>query len=168
MLIALFTAALLLSACGAEQPTGPDMAALQRDMQERTEDLLLIHLKLDTALTEIAKAEAAAGDVPDPNEPGIAAEIFAEVGKHHIVVDDIIQNFYDDRKLANVGFSTNQDQALEGVEVCRRMAEARGFGPVELDENVSKVSVVGVGSAAAGCRTAMLPGSAGRGPCRRR
>ncbi|GJM25750.1 MAG: hypothetical protein DHS20C16_21650 [Phycisphaerae bacterium] len=80
-----------------------------------------------------------------PNEPGIAAEIFAEVGKHHIVVDDIIQNFYDDRKLANVGFSTNQDQALEGVEVCRRMAEARGFGPVELDENVSKVSVVGVG-----------------------
>ncbi|HNO79382.1 MAG TPA: aspartate kinase [Phycisphaerae bacterium] len=80
-----------------------------------------------------------------PNEPGIAAEIFAEVGKHHIVVDDIIQNFYDDRKLANVGFSTNQDQAREGVEVCRRMAEARGFGPVELDENVSKVSVVGVG-----------------------
>ncbi|NOX59937.1 MAG: aspartate kinase [Planctomycetes bacterium] len=80
-----------------------------------------------------------------PNEPGMAAEIFAEVGSHHIVVDDIIQNFYDDRQHANVGFSTNQDQAREAVEVCRRMAEARGFGPVELDENVSKVSVIGVG-----------------------
>jgi hypothetical protein len=58
----LFTlAAALLAGCGqSTAPAGPDMAAMQRDMQEKTEDLLLIHLKLDTALTEIAKAEAAA------------------------------------------------------------------------------------------------------------
>ena len=55
------TMAVLLTACGqSPEPAGPDMASLQRDMQERTEDILLIHLKLDTALTEIAKAEAAA------------------------------------------------------------------------------------------------------------
>ncbi len=54
-------AAVLLTACGQNpEPAGPDMASLQRDMQEKTEDILLIHLKLDTALTEIAKAEAAA------------------------------------------------------------------------------------------------------------
>ena len=53
--------AFLLTACGqSPEPAGPDMAALQRDVQEKTEDILLIHLKLDTALTEIAKAEAAA------------------------------------------------------------------------------------------------------------
>lgn len=53
--------AVLLTACGqGPAPAGPDMGALQRDIQERTEDILLIHLKLDTALTEIAKAEAAA------------------------------------------------------------------------------------------------------------
>ena len=52
---------ILLTGCGQNTaPPGPDMAALQRDMQEKTEDILLIHLKLDTALTEIAKAEAAA------------------------------------------------------------------------------------------------------------
>lgn len=57
------TMIMLLAACGqAPEPTGPDMGALQREMQERTEDLLLIHLKLDTALTEIGKAEAAASE----------------------------------------------------------------------------------------------------------
>ena len=56
-----FAFATLLTACGQNtDPTGPDMAALQREMQEKTEDILLIHLKLDTALTEISKAEAAA------------------------------------------------------------------------------------------------------------
>lgn len=63
-LVQLFPAimmAILLTACGQNKaPAGPDMAALQRDVQEKTEDILLIHLKLDTALTEVAKAEAAA------------------------------------------------------------------------------------------------------------
>ena len=60
-LLPAITLATLLSACAQDTtPAGPDMAALQRDMQEKTEDILLIHLKLDTALTEIAKAEAAA------------------------------------------------------------------------------------------------------------
>jgi aspartate kinase len=80
-----------------------------------------------------------------PNHPGVAADIFAEVAKHRILVDDIIQNFYDDGKQANVGFSTNASQAQEALEVCRRLAEGRGFGHVELDENVSKVSVIGIG-----------------------
>ena len=80
-----------------------------------------------------------------PNTPGIAAEIFAEVARHHILVDDIIQNFFDDGKFANVGFSTDQDRAGEALEVCRRFADGRGFGGVDLDENVSKVSVVGIG-----------------------
>ena len=80
-----------------------------------------------------------------PNTPGIAAEVFAEVGRHHILVDDIIQNFFEDAAYANIGFSTNASQATEALEVCQRMAAERNYGDVELDENVSKVSVVGVG-----------------------
>ncbi|HRX86386.1 MAG TPA: aspartate kinase [Phycisphaerae bacterium] len=80
-----------------------------------------------------------------PNTPGIAAEVFAEVAKHHVLVDDIIQNFFEDGQVANIGFSTNQHQAKEALAVCQRMAEERGFGGVELDENVSKVSIVGIG-----------------------
>jgi aspartate kinase len=80
-----------------------------------------------------------------PNRPGIAADIFAEVGRHHIVVDDIIQNFFDDGRMANVGFSTDAAQLGEAKEVCMRMAAERGFGPVEADDHVSKVSAIGVG-----------------------
>lgn len=80
-----------------------------------------------------------------PNRPGIAAEIFAEVARHHILVDDIMQNFFDDGKVANIGFSTNQSQAREAVEICRRLAQEGGFGGVEIDQNVCKVSIVGIG-----------------------
>ena len=80
-----------------------------------------------------------------PNRPGIAAEVFAEVARHHLLVDDIMQNFFEDGQYASIGFSTNADQSLEALEVCKRMAEIHNFGSVELDENVSKVSVVGVG-----------------------
>lgn len=80
-----------------------------------------------------------------PNTPGIAAEVFAEVARHHLLVDDIIQNFYEDGKYANIGFSTNQSQAAEALETCQRMAKERGFGHVNLDENVSKISIIGVG-----------------------
>ncbi len=80
-----------------------------------------------------------------PNKPGIAAEVFAEVARHNLLVDDIMQNFFDAGQYASIGFSTNADQASEALEVCKKMAETQGFGSVELDENVSKVSIVGVG-----------------------
>jgi aspartate kinase len=80
-----------------------------------------------------------------PNKPGIAAEVFAEVARHHVIVDDIIQNFFEDGKLANIGFSVNHAHAGEALAVCQRMAEEHGFGGVELDANVSKVSIVGIG-----------------------
>ncbi|MCB9850507.1 MAG: aspartate kinase [Phycisphaerales bacterium] len=79
------------------------------------------------------------------NTPGVAAEVFAEVARNHILVDDIIQNFIEDGKFANIGFSTNQSQGQEALEICQRMAKERGFGPVDLDEKVNKVSIVGVG-----------------------
>ncbi|MCK4658218.1 MAG: aspartate kinase [Phycisphaerae bacterium] len=80
-----------------------------------------------------------------PNHPGVAATIFAEVSKHNILVDDIIQNFYDSGRMANVGFSTDHAQLGEAVEVCSRLSAEGGFGPVEVDDEVCKVSVVGIG-----------------------
>jgi aspartate kinase len=80
-----------------------------------------------------------------PNTPGIAGEVFAEVARHHLLVDDIIQNYVEDGKIANIGFSTNQTQVKDALAVCRKMADERGFGPVIEDENVSKISVVGIG-----------------------
>jgi hypothetical protein len=55
--------ALACAACTPEKPAaGPDPAALKRQVQEKTERLLWIHLRLDTAANEAALAEAAAQD----------------------------------------------------------------------------------------------------------
>ena len=52
--------ALLVSACGEQESEQPrDTAALQQKIQEKTQDLYRIHLKLDTAAAELEKAEAA-------------------------------------------------------------------------------------------------------------
>ncbi len=80
-----------------------------------------------------------------PNTPGVAARIFAEVAKNHIVVDDIVQNIYDGGKFANLGFSTNAADAREARAVCERLAKSLGIGKVEVDEGVSKLSAIGVG-----------------------
>ena len=80
-----------------------------------------------------------------PNTPGVAARIFAEVARNHILVDDIVQNIYDGGKFANLGFSTNAADAAEAKTVCEQLAVSLGIGGVEVDEGVSKVSAVGVG-----------------------
>jgi aspartate kinase len=80
-----------------------------------------------------------------PNTPGMAARIFAEVARNHILVDDIVQNIYDGGRLANLAFSTHASDAGEARRVCERLAGETGFGGVAVDEGVSKVSAIGVG-----------------------
>lgn len=51
------------AACEAPEPAaGPDPAALKRQVQQHTEELLRIHLRLDSAASEISLAESAARD----------------------------------------------------------------------------------------------------------
>lgn len=51
---------LFVAACGQQAGEQPrDTAALQQKIQDKTRDLYRIHLKLDTAATELEKAEAA-------------------------------------------------------------------------------------------------------------
>ncbi len=80
-----------------------------------------------------------------PNKPGIAAQIFAHVAKHKIVVDDIIQNVYEHGQVANISFTTSLADAKEAVACGEELAKAIGLRQVELDENVAKVSIVGIG-----------------------
>lgn len=58
--------AALLFGCGqeGERPATPDRAAFRQAMQEHTETLLRVHFRLDSAATELVKAEeqAAAGN----------------------------------------------------------------------------------------------------------
>jgi len=80
-----------------------------------------------------------------PNKPGVAATIFARVARHNIVVDDIIQNIYEHGHEANIGFTTSKADVREAAALCEEMARDVGIRSVEVDENVAKVSIVGIG-----------------------
>jgi aspartate kinase len=80
-----------------------------------------------------------------PNRPGIAAEIFMEVAKHHVLIDDITQTLYEDGRIANIGFSTTTAYLTEARAACEHVRDTLGLGGVEVDEDVSKVSAIGVG-----------------------
>ncbi len=80
------------------------------------------------------------------NRPGVAADIFARLASRHVVVDDIIQNvFYEHEKSANIGFTINEDDLDMVKEVCRELVSRYGVRSFEIDENVAKISIVGVG-----------------------
>ncbi len=95
-----------------------------------------VTLKEDLAVVELTGV---------PNTPGFAARIFAEVAKHNILVDDIVQNIYASGKMANIGFSTNASDASQAQTVCDQLASDMGIDHVSVDQDVSKVSAVGVG-----------------------
>jgi len=80
-----------------------------------------------------------------PNEPGMAARIFARIAQHKIVVDDIIQNIYEDRRRANIGFTVAEGDLDEARVVADGLVKELGLREVEIDEAVAKVSVVGIG-----------------------
>jgi len=80
-----------------------------------------------------------------PNKPGIAAQIFARIAEHNIVVDDIIQNIYEHGSEANIGFTTTMSDAKEAKVVCDKLVSELGIREIEVDDSVAKVSVVGIG-----------------------
>ncbi len=105
----------------------PDMEAIAVQGVTLTEDLAVVSLN------------------GVPNTAGAAARIFAEVARHHILVDDIVQIIYDGGKFANISFSTNAADANQARTICEGLVAESEVGAVEIDEGVSKVSAIGVG-----------------------
>jgi aspartate kinase len=79
-----------------------------------------------------------------PDRPGIASRIFAPVAEAGIVVDMIIQNT---RKsgLTDLTFTVPKADYQKAVSIQKEVAKAIGAEEVLGDENIAKVSVIGVG-----------------------
>jgi len=80
-----------------------------------------------------------------PNSAGVAGKVFAEIARHKIMVDDIVQDIYEAGTLANIGFSIAAASAKEARVVCDKLARNLNIREVEVDEGVSKISAIGVG-----------------------
>jgi aspartate kinase len=76
------------------------------------------------------------------DRPGIAAEIFSKLADENINVDMIIQNVGTDG-LTNLGFTVPQSEIDNAKEVVASFDQ--DIQGADYDENVCKVSVVGVG-----------------------
>jgi len=93
------------------------------------------------ALTE-NEAKVTVCDLPD--KPGIAAKIFNELSVAGINVDMIVQNV-SHRRFTDISFTVPKDKLNKAIKLSRLITEKIGGGKILSDQDIAKVSVVGVG-----------------------
>ena len=79
-----------------------------------------------------------------PDKPGVAAQIFKIIADHGVNVDMIIQN-KTQTNTTDISFTVMKSELKRSLEAVRRAARRVQAGQVTSDENVAKVSIVGVG-----------------------
>jgi aspartate kinase len=88
------------------------------------------------------EAKVAIRGVPDT--PGIAAKVFGALDEKAIVVDLIVQNASKDGR-TDLTFTVTKADLAKAKEVVERVAKNIGAEGVDTDDQISKVSIVGVG-----------------------
>ena len=80
-----------------------------------------------------------------PDHPGVSREIFGRLADANVNVDMIVQSHAHREGAANMEFTVGKRDAARAVELVRAAKDAIGFDAVAVDEDVAKVSVIGVG-----------------------
>lgn len=79
-----------------------------------------------------------------PDRPGVASKIFGAITKANISVDMIIQNISEDNN-ADITFTVPTGDLKMAKEILERLKGELGAKDVVADENIAKVSIIGVG-----------------------
>lgn len=88
------------------------------------------------------EAKIAVRQVPD--KPGIAMKLFAPISEANINVDMIVQNVSADGA-TDLTFTVPKTDFKKALKIVSKSAEEIGAKKVESDENIAKVSIIGVG-----------------------
>ncbi len=80
-----------------------------------------------------------------PDKPGISAQLFGLLANKKINVDMIVQNISQDGITANITFTVPNNEIKIAKEVLNSNLNALKFDTIKTDENVSKISVIGMG-----------------------
>jgi aspartate kinase len=80
-----------------------------------------------------------------PDHPGVSSEIFGRLADANVNVDMIVQSHARSEGAANMEFTVGKRDAQRAVEIVRGAQASIGFDDVAVDEDVAKVSVIGVG-----------------------
>jgi len=79
-----------------------------------------------------------------PDKPGVAASLFTPLSEHNISVDMIIQNASADG-FTDLTFTVSKKEMKEAQKIVDATAKAVGAKKVQVDDDVAKVSIIGVG-----------------------
>ena len=82
-----------------------------------------------------------------PDKPGVASLIFQRLATSAINVDMIVQNISHGTKTpaTDLSFTIDKPEVAKALEVIDTMHKEVSFGKVLTDENIGKLSIVGVG-----------------------
>ncbi|MBI5078770.1 ACT domain-containing protein, partial [Candidatus Saganbacteria bacterium] len=80
-----------------------------------------------------------------PDQPGIAARLFGSRAGEKVNVDMIVQSIHSKGTQADMAFTVERTDLNRAVEVTERIAKELKAEGVISDEDVCKVSLVGVG-----------------------
>ena len=100
--------------------------------------------KIDVSGVALQKDEAKVTICDVPDKPGIAATIFKELGVNNIVIDMIVQNV-GRTGTTDVSFTVLTEDLAKTMKVAKKVAKEIGAGEVVKDENIAKISIVGIG-----------------------
>ncbi|MGE5808904.1 MAG: aspartate kinase [Nitrospirota bacterium] len=79
-----------------------------------------------------------------PDKPGVAARIFNTVSDNNVVVDMIIQNI-GEGGLTDMSFTVPKTDSKKIMEVMKKVVTEIGAKDVNIQDDIAKISIVGVG-----------------------
>jgi aspartate kinase len=90
------------------------------------------------------KAEAKITICNVPDQPGVAAKIFTQLAVAGINVDTIVQNV-SHTKQTDISFTVPDAMFTKAITVTKKIAKKIGAGDILSDENIARVSIIGIG-----------------------
>ncbi len=79
------------------------------------------------------------------DKPGVSSKIFGPLAKGNINVDMILQNISQDGKFANLSFTLPRLDLEKALKILKKEKPRIGYKKIISSNNISKISVVGVG-----------------------
>ena len=80
-----------------------------------------------------------------PDKPGIAAKIFGSLADENVNVDMIVQNISSDGKYSDLTFTISETDLFKAKKCINRIKSDIKVKNILPDNNVSKISIVGIG-----------------------
>ncbi|MCU0665932.1 MAG: aspartate kinase [Candidatus Omnitrophica bacterium] len=104
---------------------------------KRMEDVLVSAVTLNKNEAKITVCNV-------PDRPGVAAQIFTQLAENSVSVDMIVQNVSHLRQ-TDISFTVNKAELGKAIRITKKIGKDIGIGEILQDEDIARVSIVGVG-----------------------